>query len=400
MPNFLKNFENEVGISKYSIKKTKIGGRIKIKPEDFIVTELDLEGIPVSQKNYFSVKKPRPGLFTHFILKKRLVDTPSAINRLAKNLSLSQSDFGYAGLKDALAITYQRVSLWGVDVERLRDLNFRNMEILNPTPASYHIRLGELSGNQFQIRVSYLEEKIRNETIHEIVSELKKYGFPNYFGLQRFGSKRPVLHLMGKHIIKRNYKKAVYTYLSTISPAEQTSIRLIREKFLRDEDYTIFIKNFPRHYTIERKIAEHLKKRANDFQGAILRLPSKIKLLFISAYQSYLFNRTLNQIIDLRTNLDLPLLGFETIIQSYPKVVQSILNEIIKTEKISLESFKNPIKEFSTRGGKRSAFVVPKELNWVRESKNSIILNFKLPKGTYATALLREIIDETRAPVI
>ncbi|MFX1250395.1 MAG: tRNA pseudouridine(13) synthase TruD [Promethearchaeota archaeon] len=400
MPNLLKNFEEEVGISNYSIKKAKIRGKIKTKPEDFIVTELDLEGIPVSQKNYFSVKQPKPGLFLHFILKKRLVDTPSAINQLANNLSLSQSDIGYAGLKDALAITYQRVSVWGADVEKLKALNFRNMKILNPTPASYHIRLGDLSGNQFQIRVSHLEETIRDETIHEIVSDLKKDGFPNYFGLQRFGSRRPVLHLMGKYLIKGNYKKAVYTYLSTISHAEQPSIRSVREEFLNTEDYSIFIRKLPRNYTIERKIAEHLKKRAKDFQGAILRLPSKMKLLFISSYQSYLFNRTLSQIIDIETNLDLPLLGFETAISSYPQVVQDILNEIIETEKISLKSFKNPIKEFSTKGGKRPAFVVPQELTWVRESKNSIILTFTLPKGTYATALLREIMGKTSNSLI
>ncbi|MFX0095531.1 MAG: tRNA pseudouridine(13) synthase TruD, partial [Candidatus Hodarchaeota archaeon] len=368
------NNEKQVGIMKYFIKTKKFNGKIKQQPEDFVVIELDPEKISTSQKNYFSLKKTKPGLFIHFILKKRLIDSPSAINLLARKTGLRVSDFGYAGLKDALAITYQRISVWGSTIDTLKKISLKNMELIDPVPASYQIRLGQLWGNQFQVRITQFNTSISDQEIQTSISELKKYGFPNYFGLQRFGTKRPVLHQVGKYIIKRDYKKAVYTYLGAISPIENSSITAIREDFIKNENFDFILKEFPKRYTIERTLAQHLKKRPNDFLGALSRLPYKIKRLCISSYQSYLFNRILSQMDYSIPNLELPLVGFESKFQDFPEEVQQILSETLEKEKISYNDFKHSIREFSTKGGQRKAFIIPTELFWGCENEETLKL--------------------------
>ncbi|MCG3227062.1 MAG: tRNA pseudouridine(13) synthase TruD, partial [Candidatus Heimdallarchaeota archaeon] len=91
-----------------------VGGKIKQIPEDFIVGEI-IEDQQVLDPREDQFKLPgRTGLFLHFVLIKRNLDTSNALDWVSKLWRIQRDNINVAGLKDKRAITAQRVSVWGV----------------------------------------------------------------------------------------------------------------------------------------------------------------------------------------------------------------------------------------------------------------------------------------------
>src|SRR5437899_1222977 len=87
-----------------------IGGSLKQRPEDFFVQEIPLYE-PSGQGEHVYCEVQKIGLTTF-----------DAINRIAKALGVSSRDIGYAGMKDARAITRQVFSIPGVTEQQVMDL--------------------------------------------------------------------------------------------------------------------------------------------------------------------------------------------------------------------------------------------------------------------------------------
>ena len=155
------------------------------------------------------------------------------------------------------------------------------------------IRLGNLVGNKFIIKISDIKGKI--EDIENLVDELKE-GFPNYFGIQRFGAVRPITHLVGEKIVRGDYEGAVWDYLSegdsNISGFEA------RKHLKETKDFKLALKEYPHNLLFERQMIGHLTRKKDDYIGALKQLPESLSKMFVHAYQSAMFNR----IIDLRIN--------------------------------------------------------------------------------------------------
>ncbi|MDG2306097.1 MAG: tRNA pseudouridine(13) synthase TruD [Candidatus Binatia bacterium] len=150
------------------------GGRIGPAPSDFRVDEIPAYPLSGEGEHLF-LKVEKVGL-----------NTAEVAQRVARAAGLRERDVGYAGMKDRNAITRQWFSVCCKD-ENAEAWNLGDgVRILEVTRHKNKLRTGHLTGNRFRIAVvdvpSGGEERVR-----EMADELRRSGLPNYFGSQRFG---------------------------------------------------------------------------------------------------------------------------------------------------------------------------------------------------------------------
>ena len=437
------NIEAGIGIEVYVSKTRGIGGVIKRSVEDFIVEEILLNGLRASihlEEN--RVRLADHGRYLICVLVKRGWDTLLAIENIAKMLDISTDRIGFAGIKDANAITAQYISIGGIPIEKIFRINLENIWIKPLGYANEEISPKNLFGNKFTIMVNSinLKETTVLKRVKKIMEEITDFGgLPNFFGHQRFGTIRSITHVVGKHIIKGDFKSAALAFLAQESPFESPGIKRLRREIRETMNFRKTLRKFPEKFVYERLMLEHLSKKPNDFIGALNRLPLNLRKLFVQAYQSFLFNKFLSERIRLGVSLKeaqigdyvlkldehglplkkavkveannlssinqevrrgkmalaLPLVGLK---QPLSEGLQGeIEREVLEIEDIRPEDFRNPLKiKVNAFGNLRTA--VTKIMNFNFEilkdkrerSKNSVKFRFTLHRGAYATILLRE----------
>ncbi|MBS7625074.1 MAG: tRNA pseudouridine(13) synthase TruD [Candidatus Bathyarchaeia archaeon] len=436
--------ERSIGIEVYASRTEGIGGVIKRSPEDFIVEEILADGLKASVKleNNLTHVFADHGRYLICILIKRGWDTLLAVEEISKAIGIDSGRVGFAGIKDANALTAQYISVGGVPASKLADINIEGIVIKPLGYADEEVTPKRLLGNMFTIvvRSVRLVDEVIEDRIRRICSELDDFGgVPNFFGHQRFGTIRPITHLVGKSILKGDFESAVMTFLSYVSPFESAKASEVRRDLRESLDFKAALKKFPKTLFYERLILSHLSNAPRDYIGALHKLPQSFRKLFIQSYQSYLFNRFLSERIKrgiplkevqvgdyaVRLNsmglpekpfievkesnvahvnkeirmgrmaLALPLIGLR---QPPSKGLQGeIESEILEEEGISGEDFKRTkVLNVSVLGGLRVAMerVMNFEAKVIREIgrplENSVEFKFILHKGAYATILLRE----------
>lgn len=368
------------------LSKTKgIGGRIKEQIEDFIVKE----------KSLFKLGKGN-----HLIayLTKYNMTTLDAIRELSNVLHISQDRFGFAGNKDRRAITTQAISIYDLKEEDLKFIFLPNME-LKVIGYGERIKLGDLEGNAFEVvirNINLPEEEILRR-VNKIHNEELKEVMPNYFGEQRFGN-RFINHLIGKEILKRNYEEAVWLYIGKTGENEPERIRKIRKEIVETKEVGRAAEKFPVTYRFEKILLYHLAKKKDDYLGAIKQLPEGLQKLFIHAFQSYVFNEVLSELIKENAigDYEIPLPGYR--IHLKDELPDIKVKEILEREGISLDDFKlKELEHLRTEGEYRKALVNYKNFRILslkeddlNIDKYALRLRFFLGKGSYATSLLRE----------
>lgn len=387
------DLERLVGMELYKSKTDGIGGRIKQTPEDFIVEEITPEGrileVDIASEGDAGGKKE----YLHFTLQKYNWDTMRAVKMISNRLHVSRKRFGFAGTKDRRALTTQRVSVWNTTVEDLERVRIKDIILKDPKYQDERITLGDLWGNRFTIVIRDLE--LGEDALRErINSTLKELGgrIPNFFGVQRFGTIRPVTHLVGRAILDRDFRKAVMTYLSDVNEAEGEETRDARKFLSETGDFKEALKTFPKHLGYESAMLNHLIKTPTDYIGALRKLPKKLRWMFVHAYQAYIFNKALSQYIQEDIAVEkLPLVGFES-------DLDEISSRILEEENIKREAFKvGEMPELSSEGMWRDCFldtnleVLDFGLDELNEGKKKMTIRFPLSKGNYATSVLREV---------
>ncbi len=376
-------------------KTPGIGGSIKNSPEDFIVEEIGSDG-RVYEINKQVEYPDEEGDFTRFILQKRDWTTEGAIRRIAKALGTGKKRFGYAGNKDKTALSTQLVSAFGIEKERILGLGLKDIRINGAWNAKDKVRLGELLGNRFTITVRGAEDGA--DAVSTIYGELQGR-FPNYFGEQRFGTTRKNTHIVGEYIIRSRLDKAVLEYLCGSEGELHEEAKAAREGLKETLDFSEALKGFPRHLRLERSMLARLEKSPNDYAGALRSLPRATLLMFVHAFQAYLFNRLLSDRIaedeiikedGERLNdagfIEGKIIGYETEPNEREK---ALLEELeIKTRDFRIKS----MPEISSKGSFR-ALLAPLE----GFSFENDVFRFSLPAGSYATAALREFLDVKKA---
>jgi tRNA pseudouridine13 synthase len=401
-------------------ERSGIDGRIKVYPEDFVVIEEPLPSI-------FEGKK-----YAIFLLKKRNWETMATVKGIAKRAGINYREIGFAGTKDRHAVTYQYISVPSKDKERVESVQIKDIE-LRFVSYGRSIKLGHLLGNRFRIIVRGVGENAFERT-KEIVRELReKGGFPNYFGYQRFGERRVVNHLIGKLLLQGDFEGAARLFLGAHDGSMEGDEA--RKNFWETGDVERALEEFPGFLRYERTLL-HRYKETGSWKRAFLSLPLPIMRIFIHSYQSYLFNLYLSRRIEEGLSLKEPLVGdivvqvkggipyrdrtyrvTETNITFVREKVERghamvsgplfgfavrlakgipgrLEKEILEEEGLTLEAFKRLPKPMAEPGGRRELLLRPLGLTYGYLPGTGMCFRFFLPKGTYATSVLREIMKD------
>lgn len=288
--------EEALGIGWYITDTPGTGGVLRKSPEDFAVEEIPLQE-PSGSGPYLICR-----------LQKRNWEHQHAMKTIASALGISHRRIAWAGTKDKNAVTSQYISIYGVEEEAVEGLRIKDI-VVRPVGRNQHpLSLGLLEGNRFAITIRDCTAADTAATVAACTAAAA-VGFPNYFGLQRFGVVRPVTHLVGRHILQGDYESAVMTYVALACPDEDEEVRRIRTEYRETLDAKAAIAALPRHLSFERSLLSRLAEAPEDHAGALKNLPPKLLSMFVSAYQSWLFNRVLSMRLADGAGLDDPVPG-------------------------------------------------------------------------------------------
>jgi tRNA pseudouridine13 synthase len=348
-----------------------------------------------------------------YILEKRDIDSNHALFEIERELHMR---FRVMGIKDAKAVTMQYAGMERVMRNPPAELKSRHTRLTLKGFTKHPLQKKFLAGNKFEIRIY----NVRSSDLSGFVPHIGKVG--NFYGLQRFGSERLVTHLIGREIVKRNFIQAVVLLLCHTTEFDTQMSREIRNKCVDPSNYRQVLKMLPRGMDIERQVLSALVA-GRDTIAALRAVPITIRRLFVQAYQAYIFNRCLSRAVmegedllqpqteDLCFEMEGPA-TFGRIIKYNPtsktKLVpairmagytfqpgkgrfENITRAIMQEEEeVSAKDFYiKEMQELSHQGGFRQA---PLWCTDFRYERDPLTVSFKLPKGSYATTLLREII--------
>ena len=273
--------EEELGLSWYMSDTPGIGGILRSHPEDFYVTE-------IAEHQYTD------GKYLICKLEKKNWDQQRAVKEIAKRLRISAKRIGFSGTKDKAAVTTQYISIYGVTPEEINALSISDMRL---EPCGYMQRplsLGELQGNHFKITVRDLTNADNPSIQMNAISETVKEGIPNYFGIQRFGIKRPITHKVGLEILRQDYEEAVAVFVGEASEHEPEETQAARREYYESRDPKQALRDLPLQLSLERSILYHLEKHPDEYVHAFCVLQKTLRSMFVGAVQSWFFNLTLS----------------------------------------------------------------------------------------------------------
>ncbi|MGD0534107.1 MAG: tRNA pseudouridine(13) synthase TruD [Methanoregula sp.] len=274
--------ERELGMQYYATGTPGIGGTLRTVPEDFLVDEIPPAG-----------KGETSGPYLICRLTKTNWELQHAVKEIARRLNISHRRIGWAGTKDKNARTTQLISLYKVTPDEIAAVSLKDI-ILEPIGQSNEqLSLGDLEGNRFDICIRDADPEDLAGRV-ATVTETASQALPNYFGLQRFGVIRPLTHRIGELILHGDYEDAVMTYVGLAFPHESEEVRRVRTAFMDTRDTAVALRELPVHMSFERSMLSYLHTHPGDYAGALQQLPPKLLSMFVSAFQSYLFNCALS----------------------------------------------------------------------------------------------------------
>ena len=387
----IPNLDKLIGISTYSTKSSGIGGKIKSSPEQFFVSEIlrprSLDKISSS------------GSYTVYKLKKQGIDTNHALSDIFTKYGLRLKALG---LKDANATTEQYVC----DMTTGRSTNtlVTNRYTLEKIGLLQKpLTKKDMIGNHFKI-------KIEDADFTNISQFNEQDKILNFFGYQRFGSRRPVSHLIGKAILQKNFDHAVDTLLSYTSEYDLPHNNKIREMLKDKSNYSKIFNEVPPQMDIERIVLDEMINHGDSLK-ALRAIPIQLRRFFVEAFQSFVFNQTVSMAYEFGENLlqpqsgdvcfdkddnlgrfendpgqrlTIPLVGY-----SYSKKnrFDNFISQILVDQQITPKDFFiKEMQEASEEGGFRQVTMRCNDFS-IKEP----YVEFTLSRGSYATILLREI---------
>lgn len=292
-----------------------------------------------------------------FTLKKVNQNTSDAIGVLSMLLHIPYKEFSFSGNKDKKAITYQKVGckvsftklfLLACHLKNDEDylkkfstvFNFINKsDIIQFEKKDYMInifdihkgnpiKMGDHTGNRFKITI--------HDADYDTIST--KQFFFNYFGPQRFG-KNCNNHKIGELIIKKEYDLAIDMMYNDIFHNK-----------IHDNGKS----------KIQRFI-ESQRHKGKTAKNIFFNLNRDSQMLYLHAYQSYIFNNAINERIQSTNVLNI-------------------------NEELDLVKLPNKF----CKGGKRKIIEKIQDLH-ISKNKHDIVVEFTLNKSCYATMALREL---------
>ena len=387
----IPKIDSEIGITVFTTKFPGCGGIIKNQNEDFRVSEL------ISEKADSRICKDYG--FAVYKLKKNGIDTTHALSEIFRKHGIRLKSLG---LKDASAITEQFV-FTTYKTNKHIEINEPKYNLKKVGFTDKVLSKKEMIGNRFRIKIDVASNELAK------FNEFDK--ILNFYGYQRFGSRRPVTHRIGRAMIQKDFARAVDLLLSFTSEYDRAENTKLRELMSDASKYPEALKTIPKSMDLE-KIALKEMIEHNDPVRALRALPLSIRRFFVQSYQSYIFNHTLSRSLDAGEELfcpqsddvcynkngelgkfendplqrlSVPFVGY-----SYYKKTRFhyYIEKILRDEEITHKDFfSKEIQEISSEGGFRNSTIKCEGY-----SINDNIVSFSLSRGSFATIVLREII--------
>ena len=437
-----------LGIEVYATKTTGVGGVIRESIDDFVVEEVlvdnskaTVNGAVPNKVLGSTIQKQR---FLLCVLVKRNWDTFIVVKNVARALGIDQGRVQFAGIKDAKAVTAQHITIENVSIKEVGKVDVKDVKLHPIGYVMEMLSLFYLLGNNFNIMIKSLKDlgSIVGERVTQTMQGLEDIGgIPNFFGHQRFGTTRPITHLVGRALVRGNFEEGAMLFLAKPSVHEHPGSRQARQELGSTRNFKQALENFPKQLRFERLMLYHLVDNPGDFVGAFQRLPLKLQALFVHAHQSYLFNRFISERIKYGLSLNKAVVGDFVVgversglpVTSMAKVattenlaevnaqvkvgklrvalpifgvkqklsqgiMEQIENEVLEQEGFEAENLRvNALSKSGWKGGLRTVVTPIKDLILQSISVDAggkgcqAELSFKLLRGSYATVLLREI---------
>jgi tRNA pseudouridine13 synthase len=385
--------------------------KVKQQPDDFRVEELT------------DVTPGDRGRFAFYRLEKSNWTTPDALAAIRRRWQIAPHRLNYGGLKDRHADTVQYLTIHHGPRRGLSH-NAVALHYLGQVPAPYSSR--DIRANRFHITLRDLAAGRAQQAAVEAPS-VGRDGVPNYFDDQRFGSVAVGSEFVAKRMVLGQFEEALKLALTApyeFDPAEEKRIKATlldcwgRWPECKDR--------LPRSHA--RSLVDYLVHHPTDFRGALARLRPELQGLYLSAYQSHLWNAILAALLmefvppaDLRPihlrlgdlpvpvkldearradllRLTIPLPAarspFDPAAPWAAAAQQVLAAEGLMWEALRIRGMRKP---FFTRGD-RAAIVMPAGLtaNAAADERHAgrakLDLTFDLPRGVYATMVVKRLL--------
>jgi tRNA pseudouridine13 synthase len=390
--------------------------KLKCVPEDFRVTELT-DRVPTRQ-----------GAFALYRLTKQSLGTPEAIDAILQRWNLSRSQISYAGLKDRHAVTEQHVTIKHGPRTDLRQTNLE-LHYLGQTNRPFDA--AALVGNRFQIVLrSMSDAEVRSAT--QALTEAARDGVPNYFDDQRFGSLGQSGEFIAVPWCRGDYERALWLALAEPNEHDRPSDRH-EKQLLRDQwgQWTELKAALPRGS--RRSIVTFLVDHPTDYRRALARMRPDLRSLWLSAFQSAVWNRLLAEFLretcrpDQLFDVDFgerPAPFFRELTADQRETLQ-VLQLPLPSARLKLqegalfERLRRVLAEFQLEPrtmrvkyprdaffskGQRAATYRPDAVSWkvdgdeLYSGRQKLALTFELPRGSYATILVKRVTEVAAVP--
>jgi tRNA pseudouridine13 synthase len=387
-----------------------VGGVLRERPEDFSVTE-----IPAYEAS-------GDGEHSLCEIQKTGISTFDALDRIGRALDVNPREIGFAGMKDAQAVTRQWLTVPRVDDAKLLAIQTPQLTVLSAAKHRNKLRLGHLKGNRFIIKIRDVHAT-DVATIKPALERLEREGMPNYFGEQRFG-RRGDNDRLGAALLREDPAAVLRLVLGAPLKDVDPSGVFEARRFFENNDLEAAMKKWPRSSGMERRIlARYINTKSAG--KALSLLEPRLKRLWLSALQSRVFNDVVAERITALGKLlpgDLaylhdkgacftvedvakeqpradafeisatgPMLGYRMSLPGGEAL--ALEQEIYDKFKLTREDFKRPNRD-QAKGDRRPIRVKPADVSidgGVDGHGEHITVGFTLPAGSFATVLLREV---------
>ncbi|WP_273476290.1 tRNA pseudouridine(13) synthase TruD [Methanobrevibacter woesei] len=411
----------------YVTKEEGIGGTIRNQYEDFYVEEIpDL--IPTGE-----------GPNVWIWIEKIGRTTLDVVLDIARDLHIDRKRMGFAGMKDKKARTRQWICISNMDseeqFEQVKSLSGQiyKTDFLKVIRGRKKLRMGQLKGNKFRILIRDIDDVEKSaEIASDILKQLEVTGVPNYFGWQRFGKPRTNTHLVGEALVENDLKKAVGRYIGNPTEEEHEENQKARKAY-DDGDLEKSLELMGKGMRYEKMMIRELIKDSKkgeltdkSYKNALYALPKPLQRMFVHAYQSFLFNAAVSKRVEMGINKyiegDIIINNEERIVRDKtPEEYQELIDtfqvnptsplygtkvpfaggkvgemekSILDDYGLSKEDFEVPkMPRLGSHGLRRSMRFQVWDTSAIATDEG-VLTEFSINKGSYATAVLREVMKK------
>lgn len=409
----------------YVTSQKGIGGTIRNQYEDFYVEEIP-EIIPDGE-----------GPNVYVWIEKLGRTTLDVVLDIARDLHISRKRMGFAGMKDKKAITRQWICIANMDSEeqlkQVEALDIYKTDFLKVVRGRKKLRMGQLRGNKFRILVKDLDDIEKSADVaNEVLAKLQRTGVPNYFGWQRFGKPRTITHLVGEALVENDLEKAVGVYIGNPQDDESEENQMARQAYddgNLEESLNLMGKGMRYEKMMIKELIRDSKRGEltdKSYMNALHALPKPLQRMFVHAYQSYLFNEAVSKRVEMGMNKyiegDIIIDTEEHIVRDKtPEEFQEMIDnfevsptcplygtkvpfaggavgemeeDILKNYNITKADFEVPkMPRLGSHGLRRAMRFQVWDASAI-PTDDGVLCEFSIDKGSYATAVLREIMKK------